>query len=670
MYHLTSIAAPEFLRDPELQDAYKRKRVLVLGGDGFLGSYVATALQRLGADVSSLSRRASSLLASTPITIHAGHLMQREVLEKALSNQEIVFDLAGSSGAVDSNRNSVANLAVECAPHLNAFQIAAEMPDPPLVVFCSSRTVYGKPRQLPVSETHPLAPASVYAIHKLTLEYYLQTFRTTHGLNYLIFRLSNPYGPQLELTNKGYGILNRFIWQTHQGEPIVLFGDGSQHRDYIYIDDVVEVFVRAAANRACHDQIFNLGGPASISMREAVGVLLEECPGSRAKYESWPADYLAVETGDYRSDLSKLRHFLSRAPEIGFRKGVRRALDSYRKLLPEVRGSAATVLTNDSKPVLEKAWEWENKRVVVTGASGFLGHALVARLLRMGAMVAAVHRRPLDPAIAAHAGLISMQLSLEDTERLNPQIKRFEPEVMFHMASRPDGPEIAGQAGASIVTNAISTINLLEMARAHGVIAFVFADSSKVYGNNPVPHRESTFVDPQSSYAVSKLAAWHYCRMFARLHNVPAVALRPTLIYGPAQGWNLFAFLANCVIAEKSLIELDGGLQTRDPLYVEDAIDAYLRAAESARQLQGRAIPIGGGQERTVKELAELFLQAAGRNIPIQICGQRLRPTEIMRSYCDNVDAWSALEWRPATPLTEGLRLTAEFLLSIHHVQV
>ncbi len=667
MYHLAAIKRPGFLKDSGLKKQYAGKRVLVLGGDGFLGVHVATALQILGAETSILSRRKSSLLENIGITIHRGHLLQDEVLRRALAEKDVVFDLAGSSGAISSNRDPHRNFTFECEPHLNAFQLASEMPAPPLIVFCSSRTVYGKPRKLPVSESHPVSPISVYAIHKLALEQYLQNFHRTRGLNYLIFRLSNPYGPYLWQEKKDYGVINQFLLNAYFKQPISLFRDGTQRHDYIFIDDVVETFLRGSVCKACHNQVFNVGGPAPISIKEAVGVFLRQRPGSTVRAEDWPADYQVTETGDYVTDVRKLRSNLPDLQRTSFSTGVRCTFNAYDKLLAaghEIWNSAVSPVPANvtRRATLPKRMDWNGTRVLVTGASGFIGRRLGAKLLEMGARVAALDRAPLLPLFAKHPRALLLQADLEEGEQALSELETFQPEVIFHLAARPDGPEVENHAAGCINVNLRGTVNLLEMACRRAVSAFVFADSAKAYGNSPVPHREDSPTDPCSSYAASKLAAWNYCRMFSRLHGLKVVALRSTMIYGPGQGKNLFSFLAKCLAEGVQEIPLDGGMQTRDPVYIDDAVNAYLRLAESANRLSGRAIPISGGCERSVQDLAELFVRVAGYSAAIRCRKEEMRPTEMVRSYCDNLDAWEALRWCPEMSLNEGLRLTAEYL--------
>jgi UDP-glucose 4-epimerase len=668
MYHLKEIQKPAFLDDAELQDRCRGKRVLVLGGDGFIGIHAATAWTLLGAEVSVLSRRTVSLLENTGITVHYGHLLQKDVVQSALADKDIVMDFAGASGAVTSNQDAHRNFVSDCEPHLNIFQCAAGLSKPPLVVFCSSRTVYGKPEKLPVSESHRLAPISAYAIHKLMLEHYLQNFQRTRGLKYLIFRVSNPYGPYLWQEKKDYGVINQFILHAFFKQPIRLFGDGLQQRDYIFIDDAIEAFIRASVQSECHNQIFNLGGPAPISMKSAVETLVSHQPGSTVRFEPWPADYQTTETGDYVTNNRKLRKCLPGLRQTGFKQGAKRTLEAYKRLgagalADSIYDTSLAVAHRSRRPALPDTAFWGGKRVLVTGASGFVGGQLAARLLRMGAQVAAMSRRPLATPLAGHPRALALPFDLERPQPGLAAAEAFRPEVIFHFAARPDGAEAENQATNSVNTNVSGTIQLLEMARRLPISAFVFADSAKVYGNSPVPHRENSATDPTSSYAVSKLAAWNYGRIFSRLHGLPFVALRPTLIYGPGQGLNLFTFLARCLSAGMTQIFLDGGLQTRDPVYIDDAVDAYLRVAECAHRLSGRAIPIGGGIEQTVRDLAAKFVRVARYETAVYAREDKLRPTEMMRSFCDNSDAWQAMQWRPETSIDDGLRLTAAYLL-------
>jgi nucleoside-diphosphate-sugar epimerase len=148
----------------------------------------------------------------------------------------------------------------------------------------SSRLVYGTPITLPVDESHPLRPGTLYAAHKLLLENYLQVFSKTHGLKTIVFRLSSPYGPNAPSTPGRLGVWNQFINKALRGETLSIYGDGRQLRDFVYIDDVVRAFLLAAATTSVLGKSFNLGGERPIPLREAVMVIAKEAGGTPVRF--------------------------------------------------------------------------------------------------------------------------------------------------------------------------------------------------------------------------------------------------------------------------------------------------------------------------------------------------------------------------------------------------
>ena len=252
------------------------------------------------------------------------------MVRAAVKNQTIVFDFAGSSGALVSNQEPFRHLEEECNPHLSLFQACAEADEPPVVAFCSSRLVYGKPIYLPVDEEHPLSPLNIYAVHKITLENYLKVFSGVRGLRFCVMRLSNPYGPYQPFETKNYGIINVFIRLAARGSPIVVFGDGRQKRDYIFVDDVVSAFFVTAMTEKCHGQIFNYGGRENISIIDAVQLISRLSGGTPVQYKPWPRDYETIETGDYQTDMQKIDQYTTLPSQAPLREGFLNTLDYYR----------------------------------------------------------------------------------------------------------------------------------------------------------------------------------------------------------------------------------------------------------------------------------------------------------------------------------------------------
>lgn len=316
-----------------LQKAYKAKRVLVLGGDGFLGANVALALKHVGAHVTITTRRNSSRIESEIDHVIKGDLNDIGTAKLAVRNQDYIFDLIGQTGAVESNSASYENFQVECQPHLNVFKSCADLNRDAVIVFCSSRLVYGKPQYLPVDEDHPLSPDSLYAIHKVTLENYLQVFGKLFGLKSVSIRLSNPYGPNMELKEQSYGLINIFIQQALAESALCIYGDGNQRRDYIHTDDLSGAFLCSAVTPKAYGKVINLGGESNVSIREVAQTISDATHGKPLEFIDWPDAHRMVESGDYSTSLKLAKSLLKLPPQKPFNESLLSLVGQYRQAI-------------------------------------------------------------------------------------------------------------------------------------------------------------------------------------------------------------------------------------------------------------------------------------------------------------------------------------------------
>lgn len=316
---------------PSVRDCFAGTPVLIVGGEGFLARNAIVALAALNADITVLVREQRHSLPTNVGQLIVGDMREIAVAREAIAGQQIVLNFAGVTSAVGSNRMPSVSLLEECLPHLSLIGACVEQTKSPLIVFPSSRLVYGKPVELPVNERHPTKPTTVYGIHKLTVENYLRVHHETTGLPYIVFRISNPYGPH-QLTWRGYGILNTFVRQALSGAPIRLFGDGSQVRDFIFVEDLIKIMLGAIANPACHNDVYNVGGPEPVRLVDAAQTIATEAGGTPVVFDPWSAEHLKVETGDYFGDTTKLASLL---PEFGYtplRTGIATTVAAYRDL--------------------------------------------------------------------------------------------------------------------------------------------------------------------------------------------------------------------------------------------------------------------------------------------------------------------------------------------------
>lgn len=298
------------------------------------------------------------------------------------------------------------------------------------------------------------------------------------------------------------------------------------------------------------------------------------------------------------------------------------------------------------------------RRVAVIGATGFIGSYLVARLSGEGAHVLSI---ALTRARLANLALVARDqpfatCDITHGERLTELFREFQPQVVYHLAAHPDGQESDVQMRESLRVNGLGTLNVLDAAQAAESEVLVLADSCKVYGNGPVPHRSSHPVDPTGSYAIAKAAAWQFCRLTSLLSGLKVVGLRLTFVYGKRQNWNLVRYVEQCVERGQP-IRLQGGSQTRDPVYVDDAVDAFVAAATRSEGF-GESIPIGGGREISVADFCREILNAMGAQAEIIEDATPPRATEMWRSVADTSEARARLGWAPRTSLAEGLAKT------------
>ena len=261
----------------------------------------------------------------------------------AASSASVVYDFAGSSGAVASNRNPLESLEANCRSQLE-FLMACEMAGHrPHVVYPSSWLVYGDMGREAVSETHPLAPRSMYAIHKLCVERYLQVFERKNSITYTICRISNPYGFDPSKPGKAYKVLNSFIQRALAGAPICLFGDGNQLRDFIYIDDLVDALLLCGYSPQAHNEVFNISSGRSHSLRDAVDMIRELVEGTPVIFKDWPEEYKEVESGSYTAEIAKARTKLGFMPAYDLKAGLEQTILQYRRQGTTPQGLGAVV---------------------------------------------------------------------------------------------------------------------------------------------------------------------------------------------------------------------------------------------------------------------------------------------------------------------------------------
>lgn len=312
--------------------------------------------------------------------------------------------------------------------------------------------------------------------------------------------------------------------------------------------------------------------------------------------------------------------------------------------------------------------DWNNKRVLVTGAGGFIGSHLAERLVEYGAQVRAfVHYNAsgswgwLDHSpLAGHLEVTAGDLTDRDSVRRAVR----ERDVVFHLGALIAIP-YSYQAPASYLrTNIEGTLNVLQCGREEGVTRIVHTSTSEVYGTaSYVPIDEEHPLQGQSPYSASKIGADKMAEAFHLSFGVPVVTVRPFNTYGPRQSARAVipTIITQCLAG--NTVKLGHLRPTRDLNFVANTVDGFLLAASSPLAT-GRTINLGSGREISVGDLARLIAGMLGKTIEIVGDEQRLRPSgsEVERLLADNSLARTLLQWEPKVSLEEGLARTIAWM--------
>jgi dTDP-glucose 4,6-dehydratase len=312
--------------------------------------------------------------------------------------------------------------------------------------------------------------------------------------------------------------------------------------------------------------------------------------------------------------------------------------------------------------------DWGNRRVLITGAGGFIGSHLAERLVEQGAKVRAfVHYNALGRAGWLDRSPLAEQMEImvgdvTDPDRVHAAVKDIE--VIFHLAALIAIPYSYQAPSSYVRTNIEGTVNVLQAAREAGASRIIHTSTSEVYGTaRYVPIDESHPLQGQSPYSASKIAADKMAEAFHLSFNLPVTTVRPFNTFGPRQSARAIvpAIVLQCLAGE--VVRLGNLHPTRDLNYVANTIEGFLLTA-SAPSVVGRTVNLGSGREISIGDLAEAIAKVVGRPITIESDNQRVRPqgSEVQRLLADSSLAANLLGWKPRIGLEEGLALTVAWI--------
>ena len=321
-------------------DAYAGARVMVTGGLGFLGSHLAKALVDLGAHVTivdSLIPEYGGNLYNVReiedrVRINVSDIRDRYSIRTLVEGQQYIFNLAGQVSHLDSMEDPETDLEINARSQLSLLEACRRHNPDVRLLFAASRQQYGRPRSLPVTEEHPLVPVDVNGISLIAGESFHLLYHEVHGVRAASLRMTNTYGPHLLLKHGRQGFITVFIRLALEGKPIKVFGDGRQLRDFTYVADAVDAFLRAGVTDAVYGRALNIGGIEPVPLVD-VANLCQELAGQGGEVElaPWPPDREKIDIGSIYVSHERFSELTGWEPQVSLRDGLAETLAFYRE---------------------------------------------------------------------------------------------------------------------------------------------------------------------------------------------------------------------------------------------------------------------------------------------------------------------------------------------------
>lgn len=296
--------------------------------------------------------------------------------------------------------------------------------------------------------------------------------------------------------------------------------------------------------------------------------------------------------------------------------------------------------------------------VLITGVTGFIGRHLARELNASGARVYGLSRLEVQDFADGDCFVCDIQ----DRDRLNAIVRQINPTYVFHLAANKSRSARIADFRQCIDQNLIGTLNLLEACQLAACMPrFISVGTCEEYGGAEPPYFETLRESPVSAYSCSKVAVTQLLQTFHRIHGLPVVVLRPSLAYGPGQGAEMFlpALIRSLLSGQR--FAMSRGEQTRDYVYIDDVVDAMLRAAVS-QDATGQVINICSGEPTKIVDVARCIVELIGSAAAdlLDVGKIDYRHGEAMNYWADRTRAGQLLGWEPSVSLPDGLARTVE----------
>jgi len=313
------------------------KDILITGGLGFIGSNLACKLVDLGAQVTavdSLIPEYGGNLFNVKgyedrFKINIADIRDEFSMSYLIQGKEYLFNLAGQTSHLDSMQDPFVDLEINCRAQLFILEACRRYNPDIKIVFASTRQMYGKPDVLPVNENHILHPTDINGINKMAGEWYHILYNNVYKVRACALRLTNTYGPRMRIKDARQTFLGIWIRFLIEGRPIEIWGDGLQLRDFNYVDDVVNAMLMAALSEDTSGQVYNLGSPERINLRDLAATMIKIHGQGRYSIIPFPKDRKVIDIGDYYANYDKIHQAINWEPDTVLEEGLTKTLHYY-----------------------------------------------------------------------------------------------------------------------------------------------------------------------------------------------------------------------------------------------------------------------------------------------------------------------------------------------------
>jgi UDP-glucose 4-epimerase len=321
-----------------IQERFRESNVLITGGMGFIGSNLSIELVRAGAHVTiidnMLPRQGGNLFnikeIEDKVKVNFSDVRSELSMNHLVQGKDYIFHLAGQVNHVDSMRNPVQDLDINCRGTLVLLEALKQYNRSARVIFAGTRGEYGSSVKLPVDEDHPTNPKGIYAVTNLTAEKMVLVYDEIYGIPGACLRITNTYGPRHQMMHDEYGVFNWFIRKALDDDLIPVFGDGRILRDFLFVDDLVECMLMTALTDGSYGKVFNIGTGIPVSFYELAEVIVRIAGTGKVEFTEFTQERKEVEPGDYYADITRIKNLVGWMPRTSLEDGIRQTVEYYR----------------------------------------------------------------------------------------------------------------------------------------------------------------------------------------------------------------------------------------------------------------------------------------------------------------------------------------------------